>query len=269
MRKSVWEHIIIAIGVVSGIMTIISFLWLVLDVKISKIQVVLDFSFIFGKLGLWIFIFALVICTSSIIFLYLKQVVNKKKYNNLLLQYNRILKTLAEQLIQSSVCVESQMVVILKELKPFFDSIFRKPVNIGIKKIVTRDGKQYVMNVCNVRDDLKRGNTTLYELLNNTLLYKLYHKKEKNPFILMSDHEGDQIFTYKGKSVQRYKSYMVLPINGSSEKGDSVVVGFLTLDSLESKAFVEKNLFIVLPLLSTIAVYLYLFFSRDEKVPFE
>jgi hypothetical protein len=43
----------------------------------------------------------------------------------------------------------------------------------------------------------------------------------------------------------------------------------LTLDSLESKAFVEKNLFIVLPLLSTIAVYLYLFFSRDEKVPFE
>ncbi|MDF2951525.1 MAG: hypothetical protein K0S18_1108, partial [Anaerocolumna sp.] len=123
-------------------MTIISFLWLVLDVKISKIQVVLDFSFIFGELGLWIFIFALAICTSSIIFLYMKQIVDKKKYNNLLLQYNLILKTLAEQLIQSSVCVESQMAVILKELKPFFDSIFRKPVNIGIKKIVTRDGKQ-------------------------------------------------------------------------------------------------------------------------------
>lgn len=267
MKKSVWEHIIIAIGVVSGIMTIISFLWLVLDVKISKIQVVVDFSFLFGKLGIWIFIFALVICTSSIIFLYIKQVTNKKKYNNLLLQFNQILKTLAELLTQSSVCAVSQMVVLLEEIKPFFDSIFRKPVNMGIKKIVTRDGKQYVMNVCDVRDDQKIGDTTLYELRNNTLFYKMYHKKEKNPLILMSGHDADQLFTFKDKKVQCYKSYMVLPIKESGEKGESRVVGFLTLDSLESKAFVKKNLFIVLPLLSTIAVYLYLLFSRDEKVP--
>lgn len=73
MVKKVFTFIIAAIGVVSGIMTIISFVWMVADIKIEKINIVLDFNFLFGKLGIWIFGLAMAVSISSITYLIIQR----------------------------------------------------------------------------------------------------------------------------------------------------------------------------------------------------
>ena len=47
MWKKIKDFIVVAIGVISGILTIISFIWLVLDVKIEKLNLVIDLNFFF------------------------------------------------------------------------------------------------------------------------------------------------------------------------------------------------------------------------------
>ena len=52
MWKKIKDFIVVAIGVISGILTIISFIWLVLDVKIEKLNLVIDLNFFFGNIDI-------------------------------------------------------------------------------------------------------------------------------------------------------------------------------------------------------------------------
>ena len=51
MWKKIKDFIVVAIGVISGILTIISFIWLVLDVKIEKLNLVIDLNFFFVNIN--------------------------------------------------------------------------------------------------------------------------------------------------------------------------------------------------------------------------
>ena len=264
-KKSFWEYIISMIGLVSGIMTIISFMWLVLDIKITKVEVKLDFSFIFEKLGIWIFICALAICISSILFLYIKHLNSRRRSNDLLLQYSRIMRNATEQLYKSPPDddLQDQISSLLFEIKGFLDNLFRKPVNAEIKKIIIRDGEKYITNVCCAYEDYKTVNKALYKLNSNTLFSRLYNEGASS-FVIKSDKKISRLFIYGNQNVPNYSSYMILPISGINNT--SPIVGFLTIYTMESKRFIDNYLYVVLPLLSAITVYLYAAFSKEKEL---
>lgn len=94
MWKKIKDFIVVAIGVISGILTIISFIWLVLDVKIKKLNLIIDLNFFFGNINIVLFLVTMIISLFSILLLRKEKVKNMKMRDEILLQYNKVLSTI-------------------------------------------------------------------------------------------------------------------------------------------------------------------------------
>lgn len=86
MLKKIINYIALVIGIISGIMTIISFLWLVLDIEIRKLQIKIDLNLVYVNiLILLIGFFSLMLI--SVIYLIKSKFTERMKMKIILMRY--------------------------------------------------------------------------------------------------------------------------------------------------------------------------------------
>lgn len=261
MWKKLLNITVIIIGLVSGIMTIISFIWLVLDIKIEPISLVIDFNVPLNASGI---ISSVAIFFCCMLFLRKEKIRNKKRQEEILSHYNRALSIVQRwflvnlQNINSIDDKQTLVSEVTEQIKRFFKEIYKKTISVHIKIIRgTQNEDYYAQTFCSTdsftvahdsREPLKE-NTAFNSLFETGKVYFHYSTKHKTMpnYYITSDHRW----------FQKYSSLLVLPIKGVRENGEEII-GFLWLDSIDPRTFDKETIKLMIPLLNTAVAYLYL-----------
>lgn len=265
MWKKKKAFIITSIGVISGLLTIITFIWQVLDIQIKKINIVIDLNWFFGNTGKYLMIFSISISFICVRILYKEFQKAKEKQKSILLHYNSILSILQKWVISDKnkenyygLHIPSELIC---EIKNLFKDIYNKPVNIQIKMIDPLE-KQ---NEPSVRTHWSTENQA------SEKIHVIQRIKENSDFSSLLS-EGAQFFSFSTKNkkprkiykssnphwMEQYSSCLVLPIKKAKEDGLTKIVGFLCLDSIDPDTFNAEVNKLMLPMLESITDYLYL-----------
>lgn len=265
MWKRRKTFIITTIGVISGLLTIISFIWQVLDIQIKKINIIIDLNWLFGDVGKYIMIFTILISIICIRILCKEFQKAKKIQKIILLHYNSILSILQKWIIcdrnkrnNYGLNIPSELI---EEIKLLFKDVYNKTVNIQIKMIDSTEVQKnpYVRTYWSTENHTSNKIAKIERIKDNSefdnlikdgahfFSFSTKYKKLKNKY-----KSSDSRWMYK------YASCLVLPIKKAKEDGLTEIVGFLCLDSMDTDTFsLEVNKLIV-PMLDSLTGYLYL-----------
>lgn len=184
MWKKIKDFIVVAIGVISGILTIISFIWLVLDVKIEKLNLVIDLEFFFGNINIVLFLVTMIISLFCIWLLRKEKVKNMKIRDDILLQYNKVLSTIPKWFLMSlekgSGSCQKISYEIMYEIRFLFKEIYNKTIRVQIKMIQEGQGENVcVQTLCSTQGKLMLEQLSLQKIKENSDFYNCC-KQEKD-----------------------------------------------------------------------------------------
>lgn len=255
--------IITSIGVISGILSIITFIRDIFKINIQPIVITIDLNWIFGSDNKILGIIILLVFIVCMFLLYVNCKKNRKIRNDILLHYNSILSILYHWVLcdknDHGLGIPSELIL---EIKSLFQVVTNKPIDVQIKLIDVFRTKNasymrtYWTTKANMSDNFKiekiENNSDFFRLVMREKGYVVFTRKKKQ------QKDIHKIFNPKWN----YKkcSCLVLPIKtiNKDKKNTVEVVGFLYIDSSDANAFsfgVRKAL---LPILKIITGYLYL-----------
>lgn len=267
MLKKIIDFIVVAIGVVSGILTIISFIWLILDVKIEKFNLVIDLNVFFANINIALFFVTMIIFLICIWILSNENKKRMKMRDDVLLHYNKILWIIQNgflmRLEKGSDSYQKIVYEIICEIKLLFKVIYNKTIRIQIKMIQEGQGMEaYVQTICSTQEPLK----PMQKVKENSYFFELF--KTGKRYFSFSIKDKKNIYKYMSSNPNwkaEYASSLVLPIKKAHKSGTTDIVGFLCLDSLDIYAFTKDVNTLIVPLLDTITGYLYLILESKIK----
>ena len=271
MFIKVKDFIIGLISVISGILTIISFIWMVLDINITKVNITIDLKTAFDNISIIVFSVFFIMFIFCILLLRKEKLKNREKQKVILSEFNGILAMVQSWLIMSfkerkySSCI-GPMQYILKRMKLLFNSVFDKEVRIQVRVVsLDKDDYLYTHIMCDtklIQNDIGR---IKYKVENDVGFSTLINDKEKRYFSL-SLKDKKRLETYKnpsGNIMQDYSSCLIVPIFTTKKDDTSNIMGFVSLYSLEANAFNLKFNELVVPLLEIIAGYLHIMLELE------
>lgn len=264
MWKIVRDFIAVIIGIVSGILTVISFVWSVLDVRIEKLNIVVDLNYVLGNANTLLILFAIMlVCLLYTLQLWRGKIKSKKISESILLQYNHIISIFQKNLFGESADKQGlgYLREIIEQIQFLFKRIYNKSIRVQIKMIL--EGNESVKVLCSTQAEIEPYEQKI---------------KENSEFISLCE-KGDGFFSFSTKNKKsarryfssdpkwnhKYASLLVLPIKKAQENGATEIVGFLCLDSINNDTFNEKVRYLLVPLLDTISGYLYLAMRAGAK----
>lgn len=264
MWKKIRAVIITSIGVISSLLTIITFAWQVLDLQVKKINVVIDLNWLLGSTGKYLMIFSIFISFICARILYKEFQKAKEIQKTILLHYNSILSILQKWVISDkSKENEYELYIpseLIHEIKNLFKDIYNKPVNIQIKMIDTPEEQE------NASVRTRWSTETPYERVD--VIQRIKNDSEfcsilsdGIPFFSFSTKDKKLKNKYKSSDPHwryRYSSCLVLPIKKPKKDGATKIVGFLCLDSIDPDTFNSETNKLMVPMLESITDYLYL-----------
>ena len=271
MWKKIKDFIVVAIGVISGILTIISFIWLVLDVKIEKLNLVIDLNFFFGNIDIVLFLVTMIISLFCIWLLRKEKVKNMKMRDEILLQYNKVLSTIQKWFLMSlekgSGSYQKIAYEILYEIRFLFKEIYNKTIRVQIKMIQEGQGVDAcVQTLCSTQEKLMPVQLSMQKIKENSDFLQLLQTGGRYFSFSIKNRKSANMYMSSNPNWRKeYSSSLVLPIKKANESGVTDIVGFLCLDSLDADTFNEEVNRLIVPLLDTITGYLYLVLESGIK----
>lgn len=271
MWKKIKDFIVVAIGVISGILTIISFIWLVLDVKIEKLNLVIDLNFFFGNINIVLFLVTMIISLFCIWLLRKEKVKNMKMRDEILLQYNKVLSTIQKWFLMSlekgSGSYQKIAYEIIYEIRFLFKEIYNKTIRVQIKMIQEGQGVDAcVQTLCSTQEKLMPVQLSMQKIKENSDFLQLLQTGGRYFSFSIKNRKSANMYMSSNPNWRKeYSSSLVLPIKKANESGVMDIVGFLCLDSLDADTFNEEVNRLIVPLLDTITGYLYLVLESGIK----
>ena len=264
--------IVTAIGIISGILTIIQFIWAVMDIKTNKISIIIDLNYFIKGINGVLFSIPFAIFVLCIGILYRMNKSNKKIQEELMLYYSEILSIIQEWFSEErwkDANIKSEPIIVTKGilfqcihvLKNMFKDVFNKSVNVKIQIIREADGLDPTLStICNTdereafgeRDEqyvIKvKDNTAYYSLVVNGGRFFEYSSK--------NDKNASTYFTSDPNWRRMYSSLIVVPMIRSKKAGKEVVQGFISISSIDKDAFNPDIKRLSIPIVETLAGYL-------------
>ncbi len=267
MWKKIKDFIVVAIGIISGILTIISFIWLVLDVKIKKLNLVIDLNFFFENINIALFLVIMIICLFYIGLMRKEEVKNMKMWDEILLRYNKVLSTIQKWFLISLEKGSDSYQKIAYEIRSLFKEIYNKTIRVQIKMIQEGQGVDaYVQTLCNTQEKLMPMQLSMQKIKENSDFLQLIQTGEGYfSFSKKSKKSTNMYMSSNPNWREKHLSTLVLPIKKANENGMMDIVGFLCLDSSDADTFNEEVNRLIIPLLDTITGYLYLILESGIK----
>lgn len=267
MWKKIKDFIVVAIGVISGILTIISFIWLVLDVKIEKLNFIIDLNFFFGNINIVLFLVTMIISLFCIWLLRKEKVKNMKMRDEILLQYNKVLSTIQKWFLMSLEKGSGSYQKIAYEIRFLFKEIYNKTIRVQIKMIQERQGVDAcVQTLCSTQEKLIPVQLSMQKIKENSDFLQLLQTGGRYFSFSIKNRKSANMYMSSNPNWRKeYSSSLVLPIKKANESGVMDIVGFLCLDSLDADTFNEEVNRLIVPLLDTITGYLYLVLESGIK----
>lgn len=268
MWKKRKNFIITSIGVISGLLTIITFIWQVFDIQIKKINIVIDLNWFFGNTGKYLMIFTISLSFICVKILYKEFQKAKEKQKNILLHYNSILSILQKWAISDKnkennygLNIPSELIY---EIKNLFKDTYNKPVNIQIKMIdpinpLSEQDEPFVRTHWSTENQALEEVPVIQRISENSDFINLLN--EGTDFFTFSTKNKKLKNRYKSSNprwMEQYSSCLVLPIRKAEKDGLIIIVGFLCLDSINPDTFNSEVNKIMVPMLQSITDYLYL-----------
>lgn len=272
MLIKVCKIIIYVLGAISSVVTIISGYFQYFDIKVSRAFIVIDFSFLNGNYGVFIFFISLISTFLFMIYVIsckrremIRDKMTSKKLNEVIFNMQSFL---VENLKTCDMNIYDKEDIVNKtiyDIKQFFFEVLNIKVNVTIKIIVSDQSDIKNAKLMTKFDtfelyDVVRRNHNCSFIKDNSEYFDIVSNKKDYGFLNIGDEHLRRITISDSNWRRFYKSFVVIPIRNA----DQYPIGFLCVDSLSS-IFDSNTKKIVFPFLQTIAANLFLILSSISE----
>lgn len=257
MKKKIGIYLINIIGIVSGILTIITFLSSICGFKFKKIYITIDINIFLKKWSVWIFISAFIILIFSLLVKIKINRIESAKKDYFIKELNNILSDLYEYSQYNKRKHDKDLndfvIDVLAKLNNIISIYTARPIYLRLMMIEDKE-KKYVKEKYSSADNWQENGDALHKISDNTAFY----------FLMGGDGEyfcysiKDRIFEkfYKTSDInwrRKYSSLLTVPIKSCGEKDD--IIGFLCLYSIDKNVF-DINSGVIITSVKTISFLL-------------
>lgn len=263
MKKKIGIYLVNTIGVVSGILTIITFMASVFDISFQKIYINIDINYFLGDWSILIFAIAFIILIVSIL---IKLNIKKKEVlakESFFMEFGELLQFIQKfyglQNRMNNFDIDLFMIGVLERMRKIISIYSKRPITAKVMTISEQNGEQ-IMKTRWISSSIATPSVEmgkLYRISENTKFGNWIKDKMNNSYFYISGKDRVYDGLYKNSKLmlkQKHSSLLVVPIKKIKENEEKVV-GFLSLDLSDKNVF-DINGGIVISMAQTVVSYL-------------